>query len=56
MPKTFTKTILKMKIHMQTLIGNFTGFQFKSLEANMEKLDKVENDLARDRNFHRIMS
>ena len=31
-------TLLKMKIHMQTLIGNVFGFQFKGLEASKTKL------------------
>ena len=40
-PKTFQMQLLKLKIHMQTLIGNVFGFQFRSLEANKTKLDKV---------------
>ena len=55
-PKTFSMTILKMKIHMQTLIGNFFGVRFASLEANVKKLDRVKEELARDKNFHRTMT
>ena len=40
-PKTFQMTLLKMKIHMQTLIGNVFGLKFKSLEANKTKLTNV---------------
>mmetsp|Transcript_10637 Transcript_10637/g.13155 ORF Transcript_10637/g.13155 Transcript_10637/m.13155 type:complete len:85 (-) Transcript_10637:1428-1682(-) len=48
-------TFLKMKIHMQTLIGNFFGVRFASLEANVEKLERVKSDLNRERGFHRTM-
>ena len=44
-PKSFTRTLLKMKIHMQTLIGNVFGFRFQGLEANVSKLERVEADL-----------
>ena len=50
-PKTFQMQLLKMKIHMQTLIGNVFGFQFKSLEANKTKLTDVQADLARARGW-----
>lgn len=50
-PKTFQMQLLKMKIHMQTLIGNVFGFQFKTLEANQTKLTDVQADLARARGW-----
>ena len=50
-PKSFQMTMLKMKIHMQTLIGNVFGFSFKSLEANKGKLEKVQKAYAKDKGY-----
>ena len=50
-PKTFQMTLLKMKIHMQTLIGNVFGFQFRGLEATKSKLERVQAVLNRERNL-----
>lgn len=35
-PKNINMYILKLKIHMQSLIGSAFGIQLKSLEANKE--------------------
>lgn len=40
-PKGFQMHMLKLKIHMQTLIGNVFGFEFKSLGVNQTKFEKV---------------
>ena len=45
--------MLKMKIHMQTLIGNVFGLQFKSLEANKSQLDQIKSDIKREKNYMR---
>ena len=50
-PKSFQMTLLKMKIHMQTLIGNVFGFQFKGLEASKTKLEKVKKEYAREKGY-----
>ena len=44
-------TLLKMKIHMQTLIGNVFGFQFKGLEASKTKLEKVQKEYAKEKGY-----
>ena len=44
-------TLLKMKIHMQTLIGNVFGFQFKGLEASKTKLNKVKKEYAKEKGY-----
>ena len=44
-------TLLKMKIHMQTLIGNVFGFQFKGLEASKTKLEKVQQEYAKEKGY-----
>ena len=43
MPKTLKTTILKIKIHMQTLIGNVFGIRFPSLQANIDRLHDIQN-------------
>ena len=43
MPKTLKTTMLKIKIHMQTLIGNVFGIRFHSLEANIDRLHNLQN-------------
>jgi hypothetical protein len=45
-PKTVKSLYLKLKINAQMMLGNAFGFRFKSLEANIEKLDKIEKDFA----------
>ena len=50
-PKSFQMTLLKMKIHMQTLIGNVFGFQFKGLEASKTKLEKVQKEYAKEKGY-----
>ena len=40
-PKTFAVTLMKMKIQMQTLLGNVFGFSFRGLEASKQKLERV---------------
>lgn len=40
----FKSTILKLKIHMQTLLGNVFGIRFRSLESNIEQLNKIEKN------------
>jgi hypothetical protein len=41
-PKTVQSMYLRLKVNMQMLIGNTFGFRFQSLEANINKLEKVE--------------
>lgn len=43
MPKTLKTTMLKIKIHMQTLIGNVFGIRFHSLQANIDRLHDIQN-------------
>ena len=50
-PKSFQMTLLKMKINMQTLIGNVFGLQFKGLEASKEKLVKVKKSYAKEKGY-----
>lgn len=54
-PKSLTMNLLKMKIHMQTLIGNVFGFQFKALEANITQLDRLKADMEREKKLMRQM-
>ena len=41
-PKNLPMKILKLKIHMQSLIGNTFGFTFSGLEGNRQKLRLME--------------
>lgn len=45
--------ILKLKIHMQTLIGNTLGIQFKGLEASKERLRQLEHNLIAESNSNK---
>ena len=43
MPKNLGMTLLKMKIHMQTLIGNTFGIKFSGLEESKKRLKLMES-------------
>ncbi len=43
MPKTVKTLILKLKIQMQTLIGNAFGLKFPTLQYNKEKLERMQS-------------
>jgi hypothetical protein len=49
-PKSLPMQMLKLKIHLQTLIGNTLGIQFRGLEASKERLRQLEHNLIAESN------
>jgi len=42
-PKTVKTMILKLKIHMQMLVGNTFGIKMRGLDENKQKLHQMQN-------------